>query len=161
MRVQPAQLDELLDDLHGGDFTEGQLRRYGERMGQLLLAPDLREALLEARSSHLAIVHDAQMSQLPWETLRIGTWDQLATPYGVLVVAKLAALVALGCFGALQRTWLIGRMSRPAQRVRPGCAAVPRRHPVLIRWNTLCTTRCAGKPAASGFRPERPAHVHP
>ncbi len=69
-----AQLDELLDDLHGGDFTEGQLRRYGERMGQLLLAPDLREALLEARSSHLAIVHDAQMSQLPWETLRIGTW---------------------------------------------------------------------------------------
>lgn len=69
-----AQLDEMLDDLHGGDFTEGQLRRYGERMGQLLLAPDLREALIEARGSHLAIVHDAPLSQLPWETLRIGSW---------------------------------------------------------------------------------------
>jgi len=69
-----AQLDELLDDLHGGEFSETQLRRFGERMGRLLLAPDLREALLEARSSHLAIVHDAQLSQLPWETLRIGTW---------------------------------------------------------------------------------------
>lgn len=68
------QLDALLDDLHGGEFSETQLSRYGERMGRLLLAPDLREALLEARSSHLAIVHDAQLSQLPWETLRIGTW---------------------------------------------------------------------------------------
>jgi cytochrome c oxidase assembly factor CtaG/putative copper export protein len=44
--------------------------------------------------------------------LRIGTWDQLASQYGVLVIVKLLALLALGGFGALQRRYLIGRMSR-------------------------------------------------
>lgn len=42
--------------------------------------------------------------------LRIGTLDRLLTPYGVLVLAKVAALVAIGLFGAVQRNWLIGRM---------------------------------------------------
>ncbi|MFF2495544.1 cytochrome c oxidase assembly protein [Agromyces sp. NPDC058064] len=46
--------------------------------------------------------------------LRIGTLDQLATPYGALVVVKVAALIALGLFGAAQRRFLIGRMSRGA-----------------------------------------------
>ncbi|UOE43326.1 cytochrome c oxidase assembly protein [Agromyces larvae] len=46
--------------------------------------------------------------------LRIGDWPDLATPYGALVVAKAVALVALGLFGAAQRRWLIGRMSRSA-----------------------------------------------
>ncbi len=44
--------------------------------------------------------------------LRIGTWEQLGTPYGVLVLAKVAALIALGFFGAVQRRFLIGRISR-------------------------------------------------
>ncbi|GLI27325.1 hypothetical protein ARHIZOSPH14_15670 [Agromyces rhizosphaerae] len=44
--------------------------------------------------------------------LRVGTLDQLATPYGLLIVVKLVALLALGGFGALQRRWLIGRMQR-------------------------------------------------
>ncbi|MFB6611118.1 cytochrome c oxidase assembly protein [Agromyces sp. NPDC056379] len=44
--------------------------------------------------------------------LRIGDWDQLLTPYGGLVVVKVVALVALGLFGAAQRRFLIGRMSR-------------------------------------------------
>ena len=44
--------------------------------------------------------------------LRIGTWDRLASQYGVLVIVKLLALLALGVFGAIQRRYLIGRMSR-------------------------------------------------
>lgn len=44
--------------------------------------------------------------------LRVGTWAELGTPYGVLVIAKVAALIALGLFGAVQRRFLIGRMSR-------------------------------------------------
>ncbi|MFB9308140.1 putative copper resistance protein D [Agromyces hippuratus] len=44
--------------------------------------------------------------------LRIGDWDQLFTPYGGLVVVKVVALIALGLFGAAQRRFLIGRMSR-------------------------------------------------
>ncbi|MEV1128681.1 cytochrome c oxidase assembly protein [Agromyces sp. NPDC049794] len=46
--------------------------------------------------------------------LRIGTWEELGTPYGGLVVVKVAALIALGLFGAVQRRFLIGRMLRGA-----------------------------------------------
>ncbi|GAA1762196.1 cytochrome c oxidase assembly protein [Agromyces humatus] len=46
--------------------------------------------------------------------LRIGTLDELASPYGGLVLVKVAALIALGCFGAVQRRFLIGRMTRGA-----------------------------------------------
>ncbi len=44
--------------------------------------------------------------------LRIGTLEQLATPYGGLVLVKVAALIALGLLGAAQRRFLIGRMLR-------------------------------------------------
>lgn len=44
--------------------------------------------------------------------LRIGTFDKLLTPYGILVLVKVAALVVLGCFGVMQRRFLIDRMQR-------------------------------------------------
>ncbi|MDJ0348672.1 cytochrome c oxidase assembly protein [Cryobacterium sp. PH29-G1] len=44
--------------------------------------------------------------------LRIGTWDNLFTPYGVLVLVKIAALGALGVFGVLQRRFFITRLER-------------------------------------------------
>lgn len=46
--------------------------------------------------------------------LRIGTWSQLLTPYGLLVVLKVTALIALGLFGATYRRWIIGRMPQPS-----------------------------------------------
>ncbi|PJJ65340.1 putative copper resistance protein D [Compostimonas suwonensis] len=49
--------------------------------------------------------------------LRIGSLDRLLTPYGILVLVKVFALVALGFFGAIQRRYLIGRMSRSAKPV--------------------------------------------
>ncbi|MFF2372130.1 cytochrome c oxidase assembly protein [Agromyces sp. NPDC058110] len=58
--------------------------------------------------------------------LRIGTWSQLATPYGVLVVVKLLALLALGGFGAIQRRYLIGRMSRAADSGAAGARPASR-----------------------------------
>jgi len=42
--------------------------------------------------------------------LRIGTLDKLLTPYGILVLIKVAALCALGLFGLLQRRYLIARL---------------------------------------------------
>lgn len=49
--------------------------------------------------------------------LRIGTLDKVLTPYGILVLVKVAALIALGCFGAFQRRFFIDRMQRSN---RPG-----------------------------------------
>ncbi|MCX7522820.1 cytochrome c oxidase assembly protein [Microbacterium sp. STN6] len=48
--------------------------------------------------------------------LRIGTLANLLTPYGILVLVKAAALVALGLFGVLQRRWLIERLRSGGDR---------------------------------------------
>lgn len=43
--------------------------------------------------------------------VRIGTWENLLTPYGILVLVKVFALGALGIFGIFQRRFLIARIS--------------------------------------------------
>lgn len=49
--------------------------------------------------------------------LRIGTLDRLLTPYGVLVLGKVAVLIAIGLFGAVQRNWLIARMKASGEAI--------------------------------------------
>ncbi|WP_210415458.1 cytochrome c oxidase assembly protein [Agromyces laixinhei] len=73
-----------------------------------------RLAVVLARYSTVALICFivVALSGYASAALRIGTWDQLATPYGGLVAAKVTALIALGLFGAAQRRFLIGRMSR-------------------------------------------------
>ncbi|WP_348790101.1 cytochrome c oxidase assembly protein [Leifsonia sp. NPDC080035] len=48
--------------------------------------------------------------------LRVGTLAELATPYGILVLVKVAALVVLGLFGVMQRRVLIGRLKAGGRR---------------------------------------------
>lgn len=47
--------------------------------------------------------------------IRVGQLENLASPYGALVLAKIAALIALGGFGAFQRQFLIRRMHAAAE----------------------------------------------
>ena len=51
--------------------------------------------------------------------LRVGTWGNLLSPYGVLVIGKIAALLALGLFGLVQRRYAIGRIET-ASLMAPG-----------------------------------------
>jgi len=51
--------------------------------------------------------------------LRIGSWENLFTPYGILVLVKVSALVGLGVFGAVQRRFFIRRMHRSASTRSP------------------------------------------
>ncbi|MEC5151610.1 cytochrome c oxidase assembly protein [Cryobacterium sp. GrIS_2_6] len=53
--------------------------------------------------------------------LRIGSIDRLLTPYGILVLVKVVALITLGGFGVLQRRFLVERMRR-ATLAGPGAA---------------------------------------
>jgi cytochrome c oxidase assembly factor CtaG/putative copper export protein len=46
--------------------------------------------------------------------IRVESLENLASPYGVLVISKVVALVALGLLGAAQRQFFIGRMTRAA-----------------------------------------------
>ena len=48
--------------------------------------------------------------------VRVGELAQLGTPYGIIVLGKVTALLALGAFGAVQRRWVIGRMRDGASR---------------------------------------------
>ncbi|MBX3088459.1 MAG: CopD family protein, partial [Cryobacterium sp.] len=43
--------------------------------------------------------------------LRIGTLNNLLTPYGLLVILKVVAICGLGLFGAIQRKYLIAKIS--------------------------------------------------
>ncbi|MEX1080077.1 MAG: cytochrome c oxidase assembly protein [Homoserinimonas sp.] len=92
-------------------------------LGGLLTVVLLRPALVDgrigpviARYSTLAIVcfFVVAISGYVNAALRVGTLDHLLTPYGILVVVKVAALLALGLFGLAQRRFLIDRMQRAA-----------------------------------------------
>ncbi|KQP54052.1 cytochrome c oxidase assembly protein [Agreia sp. Leaf283] len=48
--------------------------------------------------------------------LRIGSLDRLLTPYGLLVLVKVGALIALGVFGAAYRRSLIRRLAETSRR---------------------------------------------
>lgn len=96
----------------------------------VLLKPRLtgdRLAIVLARYSTVALVSFivVAISGYVSAALRLGTWEQLASGYGLLVVAKVGALVVLGLFGAAQRRVMIGRMLRPgsARAARPESSA--------------------------------------
>nr|WP_233245516.1 cytochrome c oxidase assembly protein [Salinibacterium hongtaonis] len=48
--------------------------------------------------------------------LRVGELDALFTPYGVLVIVKVLALLALGLIGMVHRRWIISRLASGASR---------------------------------------------
>lgn len=48
--------------------------------------------------------------------IRLGSWSALTTGYGLLVLLKTLALVALGVFGVVQRRWLVARMGTDPKR---------------------------------------------
>ena len=78
----------------------------------------LREVI--GRYSTLALVSFVVVAASGYVSaeLRIGSWDNLLTGYGILVLAKVALLLVLGGFGVLQRRYLIGRMQSGAGRTR-------------------------------------------
>jgi cytochrome c oxidase assembly factor CtaG/putative copper export protein len=73
---------------------------------------------LIARYSTLAIVSFVVVAASGYVSaeIRVGTLDNLFTPYGILVLVKVTALVALGAFGAVQRRYLVGRIATTGAR---------------------------------------------
>lgn len=93
-------------------------------VGGLLTIVLLRGALGDrlpvvlARYSTVALVSFIVVaaSGLVSAQLRVGGWEELASPYGALVVAKVVALTTLGVFGALWRRRLIARVENAQHR---------------------------------------------
>lgn len=84
-----------------------------------LLSRSIEGARLEAvvgRYSSLALVSFVVVAASGYVSaeIRVGSLDNMFTPYGLLVAVKIVALLALGLFGAFQRRVFIRRMSQPA-----------------------------------------------
>ena len=89
-------------------------------VGGLLTIAALRPVLTDRvpmvlrRYSTVALVAFVVVSSsgLVSAQLRVGGLEALTTPYGLLVIAKVVALVALGAFGAYYRLRMIARIER-------------------------------------------------
>lgn len=73
-RLKPKLLNTQLNAIEYNSFTYRGMRRYGERLGALLLDDSIRTALKTVRANHLIVVHDGPSSKYPWETLCIDGW---------------------------------------------------------------------------------------
>jgi cytochrome c oxidase assembly factor CtaG/putative copper export protein len=73
---------------------------------------------LLARYSTLALVSFVVVAVSGYVSaeIRVGTLNNLLTPYGILVLVKVGALGVLGVFGVMQRRYLIGRMTATGAR---------------------------------------------
>ena len=76
------------------------------------IVPAGRIAVILTRYSSIALVAFivVAVSGYARAAIGVGAWDQLATPYGLLVLVKVGALLVLGALGASYRRRLIGRM---------------------------------------------------
>src|SRR5262249_3962256 len=70
--------------------------QFGRGLGELVLNADVLKVLPTVGDQHLVVVHDADASRIPWETLRVQNWAPalaggLSRRYSVenLSVAKL------------------------------------------------------------------------
>ena len=81
----------------------------------VLVRPALEKGRLAAilpRYSTVALVSFVVVAASGYVSaaIRVGELPALLTPYGILVIAKVAALGVLGVFGALQRRWLVSKI---------------------------------------------------
>jgi cytochrome c oxidase assembly factor CtaG/putative copper export protein len=103
---------------------EGASAWLGGLVALVLLRSTLekgRIGVVLARYSTIAVICFVvvAVSGVGSAALRIGDWAALSTGYGVLVLVKTFALVALGLFGVVQRQYLVRRMeTQPARTAR-------------------------------------------
>ncbi|HOY83389.1 MAG TPA: cytochrome c oxidase assembly protein [Rhodoglobus sp.] len=79
-----------------------------------------RLAVVLARYSTVALVCFVVVAVSGYVSaqIRVESLENLLSPYGALVIAKVLALLALGLFGALQRRVMIDRMTRATARLQ-------------------------------------------
>jgi hypothetical protein len=73
MRLLEREHSRLAPGLSIGDLEE-----FGERLAELLLPPEIAEALPSVKSSPLVIVHDTASAHWPWEVLSLRGWAPAA-----------------------------------------------------------------------------------
>ena len=65
------EINEHLEKIEKNNFSYAALPEFGATLAKLVLPPEIIAALEGSRGRHIAIVHDADASRIPWETLYI------------------------------------------------------------------------------------------
>ncbi len=65
-------LDAQLAKIEGEGFGYASLPNFGAELAGLVLPSDVIAALEGSAGQHLVVVHDADASRIPWETLQVG-----------------------------------------------------------------------------------------
>ena len=68
------QLQQHLDKISSKNFTFVNLEKFGQKLAQIVLAPDIVTVLTRFPENPLVVVHDAQASLIPWETINFGSF---------------------------------------------------------------------------------------
>lgn len=71
--VSRRALLRLLGRLEAERFGLTELKRFGTDLAELVLHPQLHELLGRMKDTELVVVHDAETSRVPWETLHFGS----------------------------------------------------------------------------------------
>jgi hypothetical protein len=69
VKVPAAALASLLAEIEGNKFTSAYLPKFGAALTALVLDPAVAAGLEGTVGNHLVVVHDAEASRIPWETL--------------------------------------------------------------------------------------------
>ena len=81
----------------------------------VLQTPAMAVALSRYSSIALAAFVVVAISGTMRAVIGIGAWDALGSPYGILVLVKVGALIGMGVLGAAYRRRLIGRLGERAR----------------------------------------------
>ncbi len=72
MTISRRELRETLEPIETLSVSRRELARYGNRLARLLLPATVRDGLVTMSRRPLVVLHDAEASQIPWETLTVG-----------------------------------------------------------------------------------------
>jgi hypothetical protein len=70
--VEIKKLDEHLARIESSGFGHASVPKFGAELAKLVLPSDVIAAIEGSPGQHLVVVHDAEASRIPWETLRFG-----------------------------------------------------------------------------------------
>ena len=73
MRVPQETLRVHVDALENRNVSPARLIAMGKALAEMTLPRSIRQQLAGLGGHHLAVVHDAAASRIPWEVLRIGS----------------------------------------------------------------------------------------
>lgn len=111
-RVPRQKLEDVLQLVKVGSIdarvTAAQVRRAGEELADLLLTPELQQAMLDDGDAPLIIVHDSEASRIPWETLAFGPGDGRKPA----CVGGLSRQYAVSLTGSIIAKWAEGRRTQ-------------------------------------------------